>query len=79
MQHFHYRGREWRTGGSRRHATSPESARGRCGVAAWALGEIVKAQAGVLDTDSELDGAAKLARAVRALVGEADALLAATA
>jgi len=45
------------------------------GVAVWALGEIVKAQAGVLDTDSELDAAAKLAQAVRSLIGEeADAV-----
>jgi class 3 adenylate cyclase/tetratricopeptide (TPR) repeat protein len=44
------------------------------GVALWALGEIVKAQSGLLETDSEDEAATKLAAAVRALVvGEGDA------
>jgi predicted ATPase len=38
------------------------------GVAFWALGEIVKAQAGLLETDAEADAAVKLGRAVRTLV-----------
>ncbi|MBA2642365.1 MAG: AAA family ATPase, partial [Actinobacteria bacterium] len=40
------------------------------GVAFWALGEIVKAQAGILETDAEADAAAKLERAVRTLVAD---------
>jgi class 3 adenylate cyclase/predicted ATPase len=38
------------------------------GVAFWALGEIVKEQAGILETDAEADAAAKLERTVRTLV-----------
>jgi class 3 adenylate cyclase/tetratricopeptide (TPR) repeat protein len=38
------------------------------GVALWALGEIVKAQAGILETDAEPNAAAKLERSVRTLV-----------
>jgi class 3 adenylate cyclase/tetratricopeptide (TPR) repeat protein len=38
------------------------------GVAFWAFGEIVKAQAGILETDSESDAAAKLERMVRTLI-----------
>jgi class 3 adenylate cyclase/tetratricopeptide (TPR) repeat protein len=40
------------------------------GVAFWALGEIVKAQAGILETDAEANTAAKLERAVWALVAD---------
>jgi class 3 adenylate cyclase/tetratricopeptide (TPR) repeat protein len=40
------------------------------GVAFWALGEIVKAQAGILETDAEADAAAKLGRAARTLVAD---------
>jgi tetratricopeptide (TPR) repeat protein len=40
------------------------------GVAFWALGEIVKAQAGILETDNETDAAAKLEQAVRRLVAD---------
>nr|MBA2476874.1 AAA family ATPase [Actinomycetota bacterium] len=40
------------------------------GVAFWALGEIVKAQAGILETDADADAAAKLDRAVRSLVAD---------
>jgi tetratricopeptide (TPR) repeat protein len=40
------------------------------GVAFWALGEIVKAQAGILDTDAESDAAEKLGRAVSSLLGQ---------
>ena len=48
---------------------------GRClpygeGVALGALGEIVKAQAGILDTDPAEQAAAKLERAVAGLIGE---------
>jgi len=47
---------------------------GRClpygeGVTYWAVGEMVKAQAGILDTDSVEGAAAKLARAVGSAVG----------
>jgi tetratricopeptide (TPR) repeat protein len=38
------------------------------GVAFWALGEIVKGQAGILETDSEYDARTKLERSVRTLV-----------
>jgi class 3 adenylate cyclase/tetratricopeptide (TPR) repeat protein len=46
---------------------------GRClpygeGVALWALGEIVKAQAGILDSDPAEQAAAKLTRTVHALL-----------
>ena len=40
------------------------------GVSYWALGEMVKAQAGILETDSDDEVAAKLARAVEQLVDE---------
>jgi class 3 adenylate cyclase/tetratricopeptide (TPR) repeat protein len=40
------------------------------GVSYWALGEMVKAQAGVLETDSDEDGEAKLARTVEQLIDE---------
>jgi class 3 adenylate cyclase/tetratricopeptide (TPR) repeat protein len=40
------------------------------GVAFWALGEIVKAQAGILETDDVVVAEAKLARAVRTLVAD---------
>jgi class 3 adenylate cyclase len=48
---------------------------GRClpygeGVALWALGEIVKAQAGILETDPAEQATAKLERAVADLLGE---------
>ena len=48
---------------------------GRClpygeGVAFWALGEIVKAQAGILETDDADTAVAKLDRAVADLVGD---------
>jgi class 3 adenylate cyclase len=52
---------------------------GRClaygdGVAFWALGEVVKAQAGILEEDTESEAAAKLRAAVdEALAGESDA------
>jgi tetratricopeptide (TPR) repeat protein len=51
---------------------------GRClpygdGVAFWALGEIVKAQAGILESDSSAAAERKLAHAVAALVPEPDA------
>ncbi|HET6641729.1 MAG TPA: AAA family ATPase [Gaiellaceae bacterium] len=47
--------------------------RGRClpygdGVTYWALGEMVKAQAGILETDDSETAAAKLARSARAAV-----------
>jgi predicted ATPase/class 3 adenylate cyclase len=41
------------------------------GVSFWALAEIVKAQAGILESDSGADAAAKLARAVHTLVEDA--------
>ncbi len=43
------------------------------GVSFWALGEMVKAQAGMLETDSSDEAASKLARSVRALVDESEA------
>ena len=48
---------------------------GRClpygeGVALWALGELVKAQAGILDTDPADTAATKLDRAVADLIGD---------
>ncbi len=43
------------------------------GVAFWALGEMVKAQAGVFETDDVEEAAAKLAAAVRDLVPESEA------
>ena len=50
---------------------------GRClpygeGISFWALGEMVKAQAGVLEGDSTEEAAAKLEAAVRTLLPEAD-------
>jgi class 3 adenylate cyclase/tetratricopeptide (TPR) repeat protein len=50
---------------------------GRClpygdGVALWALGEMIKAQVGLLETDSVTDAEAKLAGAVAQLVGEGE-------
>jgi class 3 adenylate cyclase/tetratricopeptide (TPR) repeat protein len=49
---------------------------GRClpygdGVSFWALAEVVKAQAGILESDSSEEAAAKLRRAVSELVAEA--------
>ena len=48
---------------------------GRClpygeGVALWALGEVIKAQAGILDTDPAAEAEAKLARAVADLLAD---------
>ena len=43
------------------------------GVSFWALGEMVKAQAGMLETDSPEEAAGKLARSVRELVDESEA------
>jgi class 3 adenylate cyclase/tetratricopeptide (TPR) repeat protein len=48
--------------------------RGRClpygdGVTYWALGEMVKAQAGILETDDSQTAATKLGRSVRDVVG----------
>jgi class 3 adenylate cyclase len=40
------------------------------GIALWALGEIVKAQAGILETDSAAQAAGKLGRAVHDLVAD---------
>jgi class 3 adenylate cyclase/tetratricopeptide (TPR) repeat protein len=40
------------------------------GVSYWALAEMVKAQAGILETDDEADGDAKLERTVKQLVEE---------
>jgi class 3 adenylate cyclase/tetratricopeptide (TPR) repeat protein len=40
------------------------------GVAFWALGEIVKGEAGILETDAAAEAEAKLARVVDAAVGE---------
>jgi class 3 adenylate cyclase len=40
------------------------------GVSYWALGEMVKAQAGILETDSAKQAEAKLTRAVEALIEE---------
>ena len=50
---------------------------GRClpygdGVSYWALGEIVKAEAGILETDSDGEAATKLDRRVAALIPEPD-------
>jgi len=50
---------------------------GRClpygeGVAFWALGEMVKAQVGLLETDTATDAEEKLAAAVGQLVGDED-------
>jgi class 3 adenylate cyclase/tetratricopeptide (TPR) repeat protein len=39
----------------------------------WALGEMVKAQAGILETDSAEDAAAKLSQGVRQLVDDSEA------
>jgi len=49
---------------------------GRClpygdGIALWALGEIVKAQAGILESDPSIQVAAKLDSTLQALVGQA--------
>src|SRR4029453_19132923 len=43
------------------------------GVAFWALGEIVKAQAGILESEGAEEAGRKLAAAVRDLVAESDA------
>jgi class 3 adenylate cyclase/tetratricopeptide (TPR) repeat protein len=43
------------------------------GVSFWALGEMVKAQAGILETDTPDETLRKLTRAVRELVDEAEA------
>jgi class 3 adenylate cyclase len=43
------------------------------GVSFWALGEMVKAQAGILDGDAPADAAAKLERAVAEVVPDAEA------
>ena len=43
------------------------------GISFWALGEMVKAQAGMLETDSPEEAAGKLARSVRELVDESEA------
>ncbi len=40
------------------------------GISFWALGEIVKAQAGILETDVEEETSAKLQRSVRSLVAD---------
>lgn len=45
------------------------------GVAFWALSEIVKAEAGILESDSDAEAEAKLARAVTAVGHEADWVL----
>ena len=50
--------------------------RGHClsygeAVGFWALGEIIKAQAGILESDDPREGAAKLDAAVRAVAGDA--------
>ncbi|HEV2928485.1 MAG TPA: adenylate/guanylate cyclase domain-containing protein, partial [Propionibacteriaceae bacterium] len=50
--------------------------RGHClsygeAVGFWALGEVVKAQAGILESDDPREGAAKLDAAVRAVAGDA--------
>ena len=49
---------------------------GRClaygdGIAFWALGEVVKAQAGILERDSETEAEAKLRAAVHAVLADA--------
>ena len=43
------------------------------GVSFWALSEMVKAQAGILETDSSEEAAEKLTRSVRALVDDSEA------
>src|SRR5919206_2146165 len=43
------------------------------GVTFWALGEMVKAQAGILETDTADEADEKLGAAVRALLAERDA------
>ena len=43
------------------------------GVSFWALGEMVKAQAGILETDSVEDAATKLSASVRQLVDDGEA------
>jgi tetratricopeptide (TPR) repeat protein len=43
------------------------------GVSFWALGEMVKAQAGILETDSAEEAAAKLSTSVRGLVEDSEA------
>ena len=43
------------------------------GVAFWALGEMVKAQGGILETDSPDDAAAKLSSAVETVIGTGEA------
>jgi class 3 adenylate cyclase/tetratricopeptide (TPR) repeat protein len=43
------------------------------GVSFWALGEMVKAQAGILETDSTENAATKLSSSVRQLVDDAEA------
>ena len=43
------------------------------GVSFWALGEMVKAQAGILETDSAENAAAKLSSSVRELVDDSEA------
>ena len=43
------------------------------GVSFWALGEMVKAQAGILETDSSEEAAAKLSTGVRQLVDDSEA------
>jgi class 3 adenylate cyclase/tetratricopeptide (TPR) repeat protein len=43
------------------------------GVSFWALSEMVKAQAGILETDTPEETAAKLARSIRELVDESEA------
>ncbi len=43
------------------------------GVSAWALGEIVKSHAGILETDSDEETEAKLRRVVRELVDDEEA------
>ena len=50
---------------------------GRClpygdGVSYWALGEMVKAEAGILETDTDGEAAAKLDRSVTELIAEED-------
>ena len=50
--------------------------RGHClsygeAVGFWALGEVIKAQAGILESDDPREGAAKLDAAVRAVAGDA--------
>ena len=43
------------------------------GVSFWALGEMVKAQAGILETDSAAAAAAKLSSSIRGLVDDSEA------